>query len=205
MKTSHKVLFLAFTLLCSAAVMHQALAQDGLAQVNPTRVATCNVVQLFSEYNKAQTINDQLEKQKNQIEQAQQDQLSAIQRSERALKANYRPGTETYEKQWEEIQVMKMNAQRDYNISMGRAVRKYQSATLEVYRDILKAVETIAQKRGYDLVLYLDPGSIQPGTPQEMLSQIQQKKILYSPSRIDITTAVLKELDDAYQRSGTGR
>lgn len=202
MKTSHKIVLASFLLLGTVAVMHQAFAQQ--AQPSASRVATCNVVQLFSEYNKATTINSELEAQKNEIEQKQRDAASAIQRREQFIQEQYRPGTDAYEKQWEEIQLMKMNAQRDYKLAMGQAVRKYQRATLEVYQDILKAVEKIASRRGYDLVLYLDPASIQPGTPQEMLGQIQGKKILYSPGRMDITTDVLVELDRAYEQQNRG-
>jgi Skp family chaperone for outer membrane proteins len=156
------------------------------------------VVQLFREYNKAKTITVELEQQKQQIEQAQRDAAQTIQRRETLLNDQYRRGTDSYEQEWEKIQLMKMDAQRDYNLSMGKAVRKYQRATLEVYQDIVQAVGVVAKAKGYDIVLYQDPETIQPGTPQEMLSQIQQKKILYSPDNADITTGVLVQLQRQY-------
>jgi len=164
------------------------------------RIATCNVVQLFREYNKAKTITRELEQQKQQIETAQREAAQRIQRREAALNEQFRRGTDSYEQEWERIQLEKMDAQRDYNLAMGKAVRKYQRATLEVYQDIIKAVSVVAEAKGYDMVLYQDPETIQPGTPQEMLSQIQQKKILYSPDRADITAAVLVQLDRQYDR-----
>jgi Skp family chaperone for outer membrane proteins len=189
---------LAVTALCAAALVHQALAQPAGPAPAATRIATCNVVQLFREYNKAKTITVELEQQKQQIEQAQRDAAQTIQRREALLNDQYRRGTDSYEQEWEKIQLMKMDAQRDYNLAMGKAVRKYQRATLEVYQDITRAVGTVAKAKGYDIVLYQDPETIQPGTPQEMLSQIQQKKILYSPDNADITAEVLVQLDRRY-------
>jgi Skp family chaperone for outer membrane proteins len=59
--------------------------------------------------------------------------------------------------------------------------------------------EEIAQREGYDVVLYLSPPELVSYNPDAVKEQIRLRKVIYANPRIDITQAVVDRLNANYR------
>jgi Skp family chaperone for outer membrane proteins len=68
-----------------------------------------------------------------------------------------------------------------------------------VYREVVKTVEDVAHRDGYDLVFYrgqFEPVSLEPDVIREQIRSIQ---LLYNNPATDITQVVLDKLNADYR------
>lgn len=69
-----------------------------------------------------------------------------------------------------------------------------------LYRKIMEAVARIAKQDGYDVVLYMDSvDSVRSQTRQQLMGQIQTRRVLYAADGLDITDAVSQMLNNEYK------
>ena len=204
MKTTHFAWLTICALLAVGVVLSTGFAQQAPAGGKTGSVGVCNVVLLFKEYERAKVTLEQLQAQQKAIEEEKRRRDQEITASRNYLTGGHvREGTPAYEEQFEKLQKLAMDAEIYYRTETGRAVRKHQLATREIYSEILKTVGDVAKQRGYDVVIYGDQtGPIQEGSPQEMLMQIQSRRVLYSSDACDITTEVLRRLNAGYRAPG---
>jgi Skp family chaperone for outer membrane proteins len=71
--------------------------------------------------------------------------------------------------------------------------------TRKMYTEILGTAEEIAQRQGYDVVLYLTPPELVGYEPDAVREQIRSRSVVYASPRVDITQAVLDELNARYR------
>jgi Skp family chaperone for outer membrane proteins len=69
-----------------------------------------------------------------------------------------------------------------------------------MYQNILDTVAEVARDEGYTLVVVRDSRDTSADNIQDLVSKMQNRKVLYNDDGIDITETVLSDLNLAYQR-----
>ena len=69
----------------------------------------------------------------------------------------------------------------------------------DLYRKCLDATEVVAKDLGYDVVLFKESTpDFNYENPQQLSTQIQVRKLLWSADEVDITDAVAQRMNNAY-------
>ena len=68
---------------------------------------------------------------------------------------------------------------------------------------IKDAANTMADERGLDLILVDDSVVPIPEDAQDILAQISSRRVLFAREQLDITNALIAEMNTAYQAGGS--
>jgi Skp family chaperone for outer membrane proteins len=204
MKTTHFYWLALCALATTAVIFSTGLAQQAPVRLNAEsnfEVGICNVVTLFKEYDRAEAQLEALEKAKNRIETENQRRQADLKQIQQFMKG-LTPGSKGYEEQYELLRRKTIQAELVIRSETEKIMRSHQMATREIYNEILDGIETVARKKGMSMVLYANnQAALQEGNAQEMLRQIQGRRILYSAPETDITTEVLILLNRNYKNT----
>jgi Skp family chaperone for outer membrane proteins len=173
-------------------------AQDAGLKIGPTKVAVCDLVKVFSEYDRAEALTEQLEEQRREMQaesDRREEQLSDMQTDVEQYRGEMR------EKAFEEWRKATMEYQVWAKMQEELILRKHLRLSREMYKEIQDTVAAVAQEQGIDLVVQLEPDDIEARNAQELISQIDRRKVLYSSDQIDITAAVILRLNKNYRVS----
>jgi len=112
----------------------------------------------------------------------------------------YQPGTQEYRQkvlEFEEKRILRKARHDAYDLFLAQMSGEIMA---QMYDKVLAAVDAIARKDAYDLVL-VDDRSIVPsekGTMQQVTAAIQARRILWAAERIDITQQVIDKMNADY-------
>jgi len=174
--------------------------QTSLAQLGAsggTTVAVCDVVEVFNNYERASDLAAEFKIRRDKINEESEARRQAIEDKSQEMQ-HLLEGSPEYEKQLQEFQRMIINAEVWARTEEGLAQRDQLRLTTDMYEEILKMVKVIAEEQGYGLVLFREGRDTEADSMQEMLAQMQNRKILFSSDDIDITGRVLSRLNMAY-------
>ncbi len=74
----------------------------------------------------------------------------------------------------------------------------------ELYEDILRQVEALAEEEEYDMVLKNQVSELEPMSHDQAVLQISQRVVLYSKPEHDISEALIERLNAAYAERKLG-
>ncbi len=198
MKRRNAVIIAVSVTICAAVLLPHAFGQNNQG-APPTRVAVCDVVHIFGEYEKAQNIIAELEAKRQSIEREnnqRQQQMANLQ----AELESYRPGSEQFAKTRDQIERLAIEHQAWLEYQRAITMRKHHQRTRDIYDEILKKVRQVAEHSGYDLVLFRSQEAVMPTqSTSELLEEIERRQVLYASPRIDITDVVLDGLNAGYE------
>ena len=172
-------------------------------QAQPTAVAVVDVQQVFNTIKERTQMRAELQDRAQKLEQQEKSRRQKIEQLRQQLNAQA-PGTAAYKDTQDKLrksaierQVWVKFQQRQLNLERGLLVEK-------LYRRVLDTVGKIASERGFDLVLYKsgDP-DFQYQKPEQLLSQIAVRKVLYAEDGTDITDQVVQRLNNEFE-AGAG-
>ena len=201
MRKSQVLIVAAALLLGGVLLMRNSSAQQADVTAGPTSVAVCDIEGIFRNYDRATDLLDRLNDDRVTIKNEYEQRGKAVQALEMELDA-LKEGSEEYEARLQEIQRLSIesNTYLQFNESLIR--RKHHRLTEEMYHEILGGITQVAQERGIDLVFYRDEQVAQGSNDaMELLTQIRNRKVLYSRESLDITQVVLDRLNQAYRNS----
>jgi len=205
MKTSHKYLLIACLLAWGAALLTDALAQEDKAAASlssgATRVAVCDVVQIFDNYERAKTLNATLNERKRSVDQENDKRGKEIDEISRELEG-LKEGSKEYESRF--IEQSRLSAERDAWLRLQNLLilREHHRLSTEMYEQIMDTIRDVAKSKGYHLVLFRDQEELMSQNSAELVREIAQRRVLYADPRIDITDEVLLRLNADYRASG---
>jgi len=162
------------------------------------RVACCDVVMVFNEFQRQKDLREEIAETQKAVEAEDERRRQEIDgklaeldvldkndptlpertRALRAITTDYRV--------WREMK------QQDMTAEIGRW-------SIHIYQEIRAAVADIAERNGYDLVLYRGEFEAVSMDPEVVKDQIQRIQILYAEPRIDISQAVIDKLNSDYR------
>jgi len=123
-----------------------------------------------------------------------------IERANRSLQEELKPGTEEFRLRRKDIALMEAELQW-FVESEGQKVEKGLAESLRsIFDDIQVCVKEVAQEQGLQIVLAADNLPAEPpDTPNQARQTILLQKVLYWKPDVDITEGVIAKLNQRYK------
>jgi len=163
----------------------------------PSHVAVCDIVDVFNNYQRAKDLTAKLNERREAIKAEADKRLKEIE-NRRLEMEGLKVGSKEHEQRLNEVQRLTIERQAYLQFQDALAMREHRNLTKEMYEEILAMVAAVAKERGYDLVLYRESEPLS-AEGQEIVRQIQSRKVLYASEKIDLTETVLGRLNQAYK------
>jgi len=201
MLTSKKMFcLLAAVALGVGAVMVQSqrLEAQNAPQAPRTAVAVVNVAELIAKCQKNQDFQAEVQKRRVRLEQEQKKKQDAI----NVLRQNLDLAGTAAERQKVEREITKelYEFQAWQNIEQQNLVRDQRMFLIELYGEIDRAVAEVAEKNGYDLVLFDTPSpDFDELNPEQLVQVIGNRRVVYRNENVNLTPVVLEKLNLDHQ------
>jgi Skp family chaperone for outer membrane proteins len=193
-------------ILCLSVALFQSVnanaSRPTIMQAAPTAVAVIDVGRLTDEIDEAGEWDMKLEALQSSMNSEGQEAQAAM---ERRLKESEE--TEDLEKRQEirdEVALMQLQLEQWAKFKGQELDRERSLKWQSIYRNLRREAQKVAEADGYELVLVNDSaGEIrtqagaQASMEQQVLTQILNRRILYSGSTIDITDQVIVRMNNA--------
>ncbi len=162
-----------------------------------TRVAACDIVRVFREYKRANDLNTELRAKELNLttqEEKKQVEIKSLQREV----AELNPNSEEYQNRFEEFLRKAHELEAWKKAQTSRLFAWHYRLTEEMFKEVLDAVEAIANREDYQLVLFKEPTELRAKDSTQLLQMMLQRKVLYVNPHLDITDKVLGRLNGNY-------
>ena len=202
---SSKTLLLAVGALAAWAILLGTLGAQTRRETRavPTRVAVCNIAEVFNNYKRAKDLTARLDARRRRIKSENEKRSKAIESLQMELEG-LKEGSKKYEQTFNEIQRLTIERQAWLQFEDSLAVRDHLRLTKEMYDEILAMVVATAKGKGLDLVLYREGKTPPTQNITELLRAIRARKVLYSADTIDITEETLRRINKTYTKANKG-
>lgn len=184
----------AMTLVCAAAI--PASAQDA-----STKVGVANTGQIFSQIKETKDLQLKIQehgKTLAQQEQAKRANLNALQEA----RNQFKPESQQYQDKNQELMRAAIEFETWGRLNQADIQREKKQQMKYLFDKIEGAVGEVAKQRGLDLVVADQRGDI-PNLDQlnedQLRSALNQRIVLYSGSKVDITNDVIALMDKNYK------
>lgn len=180
----------------------QSLEAQNQPKAGKTAVAVVNVAELIAKCQKNQDFQAVAQKRQVKLRQEQKDRETKINqlRQDLDLVAN------AAERQKKEREITKAlyEFQAWQQIEQQNLLRDQRTFLIELYGEIDQAVAAIAQREGYDLVLFDTPSpDFDQLNPEQLVQVIGNRRVVYRSEDVNLTPVVLEKLNlDHLNRGG---
>lgn len=164
-------------------------------------VAVCDVVEVFNEYQRAKDMSVEFQERRAEINKESQALAENIELKSKEL-GGFKEGSPEYEAQVEEFQRMVIEAEIWAQTEESLAQRNRLRLTTAMYDEVLAMIKVVAEEQGYDVVFFRESRDTRAKNMEQMLLQMQNRKVLFSSDDVDITGRVLSRLNMAYAAGG---
>jgi Skp family chaperone for outer membrane proteins len=194
------ICLLAAAALCFGAVMMQGqrLEAQNAAKAPKTAVAVVNVAELIAKCQKNQDFQGDVQKRQIKLQAEQKKKQDAI----NVLRTNLDLAGNAAERQKTEREITKAlyEFQAWSQIEQQNLVREQRLFLIELYGEIDKAVAAVAQKEGYDLVIFDTPSpDFDQLNPEQLVQVIGNRRVVFRSEKINLTPIVLEKLNLDHQ------
>ena len=200
MKTSRIYLLVIVALLGTVVLLRRSGAEDYGSTTGQTRVAVCDVVQVFNNYVRANDLTAKLTEQTEAIKGEDEKRRKAIETLEMELEGLLK-GSKEYQQRYNEMYRQRINRQAWLKYEEDMARSEHHRLTSEMYVEVRKMIAQVARQTGYQIVLYFKRGEMESGSTTELRQQIELRKVLYADASVDLTDTVLMRLNETYRAS----
>ncbi len=165
----------------------------------PVKVAVCNLVQVFGEYQRAKDLTKDLDDQRMALE-AENKKRTERSAELRTELEGYKVGSPKHDETLQKAQRHEIDRRVWIQMQQEAMLRKHRRLTEEMYKDIRAAVAAVAKDREIEVVVQLESGDLAGAQNiQELVSQMDRQKVLYAAPQADITALVLQRLNEGYR------
>jgi outer membrane protein len=182
----------------AALALSQSIhAQPGGGPVTG-RVAVVDVVQVFNEFQRQRDLTEEmkeLQDKLNEENKSRRQKIDALQAEIDKLDAD----DPTYVTRMREILATQIDYKNWVDLKQADMSREIGVWSVRIYHEIIKAIDELAKREGYDLVLY--KGSFEPTSmePDQIKEQIRSNHLLYANPSVEITQVVTDKLNKDYR------
>jgi Skp family chaperone for outer membrane proteins len=184
----------------SVMAINESSAQQAAARAGVSRVAVCDVVRVFRNYDRAKELASQLNKRKTTIDAENEERGRAIEDIQAKLSRLNR-GSEAYEEQFAKAQQLTIERQAWYQFQTAVAMREHHRLTRQMYGQILDAVAKVAEQQNIGMVLFQPAELPETEDTQQLMQLMQSRTILYADESADVTEDVLLMLNSAHTQN----
>jgi len=169
-------------------------AQAAAKKAEKTAVAVVNVAFLINKCDKKTGFDEEIQKRAAAYERDQQKKQERI----NTMRLDYEVIANPQKRAEKEREIIQAIAEfRAWQqIQQEYIARDQRLNLIELYGDIDRTVATVAQREGYDLVLFSTPTpDFEKLNPEQLLQVIGNRRVIYQTDKIDITSVVLEQLN----------
>jgi len=182
--------------------LEQLRAQNaGGTAAGPTKVAVCDIVKVFREYQRAIDLTGDLKK-RTQAFATENAKRSAALEALKSEMDGFKAGSPEHEKAMTKLRSGIVEREVWGTMEKESLMRDHLRLTKEMYKEIKNTIAAVSKQAGVDLTLQLDPDLGNIPNAEAFIAQISRNKVLYNTKQVDLTEAVLKELNEAYRGRG---
>lgn len=167
-----------------------------------TTAAVVNVGAVSEKYARTADLEAQFDAVRRKLNQERDSMKEKIEKANRALQEELKPGTEEFRARRKQIAMMEAELQW-FVESEGQKVEKGLADSLRsIFGDIQSAVREVAQEKGVEIVLASDqlPADT-PDSPTQVRQHILLQKVLFWTPGVDLTEDVITRLNARYKAS----
>jgi Skp family chaperone for outer membrane proteins len=198
-RRSH-LLLLCLAGLTGAGLLSLTRSEAQVAGSTGGTVAVCNIVEVFKEYQRAQDETEKLNQERNAFAaeaEKRKKRLESLQNEAEGFK----PGSQAHEDALQRMQKEMIEFRVWEQFQQNLILRKHRRLTEEMYEQIKDAIAQVAKEQGYAVVVQLESGQLQARNVEELIAQIDRRKVLYHADSVDITATVLQKVNETYRIS----
>ena len=184
--------------LIAAAVAYGANAM----QAEPVSAAVVNVQKVFSNLKEREQIQAEMRQRAQDLQDQEKQRRKKIQQMKSDLDI-MEPGSQAYKEQQSKLEQAVIDLQAWQQFKQQKVKRSRGVQLENLYRKTLRAIEDVANEKGYDVVLYKEGAPDFNFQNQRQLStMIQVRKVLWSKDKLDITQQIIQRMNNEFQNSG---
>ena len=187
-------------LAAAAAVPTPARAQDA------TRVATANTGQVFNQIRETKDLQQKMDEQRKtlaQQEQAKRASLNALQEA----RNQFKPESDQYREKNGELMRAAIEFETWGRVNQADLTREQKQQMKTLFDKIEAACGEVAKQRGFDVVIADQRGEItnlEQLNPDQLRVLLNQRIVLYTSPKADITNDVIAFMDKNYKAPAAG-
>jgi len=177
------------------------------AQETNAKIAVCNPARVFGDMQETKDLKASLESQRKQIEgevQQRQEKVKGLQAARDLLKAD----SPQYQKADQDFMQEAIQFDTWSKITQAQLQGQQKTQMKNLFDKIVAATTAVAQQKGLDLVLADQRPDLPENLGQISVDQLRAilngRNVLFSTEKVDITQAVIAELDAKYKAGGGG-
>ncbi len=183
--------------LAGGLAFGRALSAQGAAAATG-RVAVVNVVKVLNEYQRQKDLVEEIGAIQEKLaaeNKARRDKLDTLQ----AELDRMDPDDPLMVQRLREMLALQVDYKNWGETAQLNIAREFGVWSIRLYQELLAAVEELAKRHGYDLVLYRGEFERVSMDPEQINEQIRSLHVLYATNSIDITQTVLEKLNVKYR------
>jgi len=183
--------------LVAFTVTRSIHAQTGGAALTG-RIACVDVVQVFNEFQRQKDLTEEMKELQDKLTDENKQRRQKIDALQAELD-KLDPDDATYVTRMREMLAMQIDYKNWVDLKQADMSREVGVWSVRIYKEIVRAVEELAKRDGYDLVFYrgqFEPTSMEPDQVKE---QIRGHHLLYANPSTDITQTVTDKLNKGYR------
>ena len=177
------------------------------AQDTSAKIAVCNPARVFGDMQETKDLKASLESQRKQIEgevQQRQQKVKDLQAARDLLK----PDSPQYQKADQDFMQEAIQFDTWSKITQAQLQGQQKTQMKNLFDKIVAATTAVAQQKGLDLVLADQRPDLPENLGQISVDQLRAilngRNVLFSSEKVDVTQAVIAELDAKYKAGGGG-
>jgi Skp family chaperone for outer membrane proteins len=174
------------------------LYASGRGGMRGGNIACLDVVKIFNEYQRQKDLTDEMRAEQERMQSEADERRRRIDSLQATLDA-MSPDDPLYAKKTREMLQLQIDYKNWADLLQADMAREIGVWTKRVYRELLGATEEIAQREGYDVVLYMSPPELLGFEPDAIKEQVRLRKVVWANPTMNITQAVLDKLNADYR------
>ena len=190
MKTSRVVLIGTLAAMAGAVLLNQSFAQPRPAATGAAaapagmRVAVCDVVKVFGNYQKAKDLEAKMVENRRDLKAEDDKRAKQIESTEQTLKA-LNPNSPDYTSTLNDLTEQTIARETWQKFQVAKEDKERIRLTEEMYREIINLAGQIAKEQGYQIVLSADETTADPNPDIYKFISAEESPLRRSVSRSD--------------------
>ena len=198
-KKAHVVLFgVTLVVALSLISLSRTNAQVASRSAGPSKVAVCDLVQVFGDYQRAKDLTTTLNERKGSLEAENKRRVKKLEDLKMTMEG-FIVGSKQHTKVLDDFKRQMVEREVWLKVEQASVLGDHRRLTEEMFKQIKSTIATVAKERNIDLVLQLESGEMNARNVEELVAQIDRRKVLFNTPEVDITAAVLQRINESYR------
>jgi Skp family chaperone for outer membrane proteins len=170
---------------------------SSLALAEGPKIGVINLSVAFDKYRLTKDLEAKFDEKRRELADEADRRKAEIDVKREAL-ASFKPDSADYKERRDQITELEVQFQVWAGVKDQQLKDSHKEWLLHIYTDIRAAVKKVAQEQGVDLVLTFEDVTEDAPDSKALRQQLLLEKVIYFDTRLDLTEAVLKQVNSSY-------